>query len=57
MEKKTARRWLIRNKSRLYKYGMKDKDKRQVEKCFKALGIKVKAKDNIITENIGKPQP
>ena len=57
MKKKTARRWLTRNRLRLFRDGMKDKDKKQVEKCFKTLGIMVKAKDNIITENKEKPQP
>ena len=51
MEKKIARRWLTRNKLRLHRDGINSKDRKQIELCFKTLGIKVKAKDKIISKN------
>jgi len=42
---------------RLFRDGINVKDGLQIEKCFKVLGIRVKANDNIITRNKEKPQP
>ena len=44
MKKKTARRWLTRNRLRLFRDGVNDKDKKQIKLCFKTLGIKIKKK-------------
>jgi len=51
MKKKTARRWLTRNRLRLFRDGINTEDKKQIELCFKTLGIKIKAKDKIINKN------
>jgi len=44
MKKKTARRWLTRNKLRLFRDGMNKKDKKQVVLCLKTLNIREKLK-------------
>lgn len=48
MKKKIARRWLTRNRSRLFRDGINKKDKKQIKLCFKTLSIKIKTDDNII---------
>ena len=57
MKKKIARRWLRRNKQRLIRDGINKEDGKQIELCFKTLGIKIKANTAKNIENQEKPQP
>lgn len=48
MKKKSAKRWLIKNRKRIALYGASKQDQKQIKKCAEALGLAVEVDGKII---------